>query len=382
MPEFKIPPISTLAGSTLGNFFRIIQSHYIEPKYYFKVFLTFLIIFIATPFHWWEFHVFNKKLGRYTFKKPPLFIIGHWRSGTTLLHNVLCKDSSFGYFTTYHSLFPNNLASKWIFKTFMRMNMPDKRPSDNVKLHIDFPQEDEFSFSNVQPNAYYNFFYFPKDYVSFYEKAMYHTGLSQGDRHKWYAAYDQLLKKAQINTNGERLIVKNPANTARIDKLLNLYPNARFLYIYRDPKTVFYSTQLFFQKLFPTLWLHEVDHKFIDKLIIDVYRRLMDDYMSQKSLIPKENLLEIRFEDFETNPDGELERIYTQLLNEDYSKVRSCFSEYFKTLKGYKKNKYDLDSEIVDILNKDWGKYMLLYSSGVQEKTEKEKASNAQSDNA
>ncbi len=362
MKDFKIPPISTLAGSTLGNYFKIIRKQHIAPKFYLKIVLTTLIILIATPFHWWEKLIFNRKVSKLSLKKQPLFILGHWRSGTTLLHNVLCKDPNASYMTTYHSLFPNNMSSKWLFKTFMRINMPDKRPSDNVQLNINFPQEDEFALSNCQANAYYNFFYFPKEYKTFYNRAIRHEGLSETEKNIWFSSYDQLIKKALLNIKGDRVIIKNPVNTARINQLIKLYPNAKFLYIYRNPITVFNSTQKFFHKLFPTLWLHEVDKSFIDRLIFDVYKMLMDGYEEQKSMIPKENLMELRFEDFEQNPVIEMEKIYEQLLNESFNEVKPYFTEYFDSLKGYKKNKYEVEKSLIDTIYKHWGSYMKKYN--------------------
>lgn len=361
MDEFKIPPISTLAGSTIKNYFNILRTGHIAPKYYFKIFLTTLIVLIATPFHLWEKIVFSYKLRNFEFKKPPLFILGHWRSGTTLLHNMLTKDPSASYITTYQSLFPSNLASKWLFRTFMRINMPDKRPSDGVELNIDFPQEDEFAFSNLQWNAYYNFFYFPQQYKTYYDRAVQHKNLSKKEIELWYKSYDTLLKKALIDTKGERLIVKNPVNTARIDKILKLYPDAKFIYIYRNPITVFFSTQKFFQELNPTLWLHEVDNKFIDKMIFDVYNHLMDDYLELKSLIPQGNLMEIRFEDFEKNPVNELEHIYSNFLKEDFLKVKQNFSKYFNTQKSHKKNKYQVKADFIAEIRKHLGKYIEMY---------------------
>jgi len=361
MDEFKIPPISTLAGSTIKNYFKILGKGHIAPKYYFKIFLTTIIVLIATPFHLWEYVVFSRKLKKIKFSKPPLFIMGHWRSGTTLLHNMLTKDPSASYITTYQSVFPSNLASKWLFRTFMRINMPDKRPSDGVKLNIDFPQEDEFAFSNLQWNAYYNFFYLPRNYKTFFEQSVHHKNLTEKEIELWYRSYDTLLKKALIDKKGERLIVKNPVNTARIDKILKLYPDAKFLYIYRNPVTVFFSTQRFFQQLNPTLWLHEVDNRFIDKMIFDVYNWLMDDYLEKKSMIPADNLLEIRFEEFEQNPVKEMENIYLHLLKEDFSLVKNHFSDYFNTQKSHKKNKYMVEADTIAEIRKHLGKYIEMY---------------------
>jgi len=362
MEEFKIPPISTLVGSTISNYFRILNKGKVAPKYYFKIFLTTLIVLIATPFHLWEEIVFRQKLRKFKFSKPPLFILGHWRSGTTLLHNSLSKDPSAGYVSTYQSLFPNNLASKWLFRTFMKINMPHKRPADGVELNISFPQEDEFAFCNCQPNSYYNFFYFPTLYKTFFEQAVNHENLTEKEIKVWFKTYDTLMKKALINTKGDRLIVKNPVNTGRIDKILKLYPDARFLYIYRNPVTVFYSTQLFFRQLNPTLWFHKVDIGFIDDMIFDVYNRLMDNYLKQKSLIPAGNLMELRFENFEQNPLKEMENIYTNLLKEDFSMVKNKFAEYFNTQKSHKKNKYLVDENTIASIRKNLGKYMEMYN--------------------
>ncbi len=362
MDEFKIPPISTLAGSTIGNYFRILRLGRIAPRYYFKIFLTTLIVLIATPFHLWEKISFRRRIQQFQFQKPPLFILGHWRSGTTLLHNMLTKDPSAAYITTYQSLFPSNLASKWLFRTFMRINMPDKRPSDGVELNIDFPQEDEFAFCNLQPYSYYNFFYFPIKYREFYEKSVHHQNLSKKEMETWYSKYDELLKKALIDTKGERVIVKNPVNTARIKQLLQLYPDAKFLYIYRNPITVFHSTRRFFQQLNPTLWFQEVGSEFIDLMIFDVYTRLMNDYLEQKSLIPPENLMELRFEEFEQDPVKEMKRIYTLLLKEDFSSVQFYFADYFKTQKGHRKNMYMVEASEIELIREHWGKFIEMYS--------------------
>jgi hypothetical protein len=361
MEEFKIPPISTLSGSTIANFFKILRKGHIEPRCYFKIFLTFLIVLIATPFHLWEEIYFRKKLKKLKFNKPPLFILGHWRSGTTLLHNMLSKDPSAAYVSTYQSLFPNNLASKWLFRTFMKIFMPHRRPSDGVELNIFFPQEDEFAFSNLQDNAYYNFFYFPSRYQSFYEKCIRLNSLSEKEIGLWYSSYEKLLKKALIDSKGERLIVKNPVNTARVDKILKLWPDARFIYIYRNPITVFYSTRRFLQQLCPTLWFHKVDDQFIDNMIFYVYKELINDYSEQKTLIPWGNLIELRFEEFEENPVKEIEKIYSVLLKEDFFAVQHYFTDYSKTQKGHKKNKYLVDASEIELINRHLGKFIEMY---------------------
>ena len=366
MGQFDLP-VSPLVGSTLTNYLKLIKQGHISSKFYTRIFLTTLVVLVSSPFHIWEWLFFKFKLRKFRFERPPLFILGHWRSGTTLLHNMLCADPDAGYITTYQSVFPNNIASKLVFKTFMKINIPDERPSDKVKLNVDFPQEDEFAFCNMNHNGYYNFFYFPENYDTFYKRSIGHEGLSNAEKQQWYKDYDLMVKKAVINTKGKRVIVKNPVNTARIKHLLKMYPDAKFLYIYRNPITVFLSTQRFFISLMPTLYLHETDNGFIDNMIFDVYKRLMNDYIDQKNLIPKENLLELKYEDFEKDPVNNLKNIYDTLLNENFEEKKSHFSRYFETIKGHKKNKYKIDATIIEEIKKEFGKYMEIYNFDIPE---------------
>ncbi len=352
MAGFKLPPISTLAGTTLGNYIKVLQKGKIDRKYYLMTVLTFLIIVIATPFHLWE----TVRFWSLRKKRPAkaLFILGHWRSGTTFLHNVLCQDPRAGFPTTYHSLFPNNLGSKAVFQTFMRLNMPDKRPSDNVKLNVAYPQEDDFALGNLCDLSYYNFFYFPKNYRQFYEEAVEMKATDRRIR-RWERSYLKLINKALWDTEGERIVIKSPVNTGRIPALLKLFPEAKFIYIYRNPYTVFLSTQKFFRALCPTLWFQEVDDEFLDDLIFDVFGRIIRDYEAQKDLIEKENLLEIRFEDFEKAPLRHLEEIYSELLEEDFEKCRDHLQTYLDQQRGYRKNEYQIPRKYYERIRRDWG---------------------------
>jgi hypothetical protein len=254
----------------------------------------------------------------------------------------------------------------------MRLKMPAKRPSDDMELNADYPQEDEFAFSNCQPDAFYNFFYFPAKYKHFYDRAINHKNMTDNEIRSWYKSYDTLLRKALIDTKGKQLIVKNPVNTARIDKLLKLYPDAKFLYIYRNPVTVFYSTQKFFRNLFPQLWLNPVSDDFIDKLILDLYLKLMNDYQKKKILIPEGNLLELRFEDFEKNPVEEIKKIYENLLKENFETVKPSFENYFESISDYWKNKYKVKKSVLESVMKEWEPFMELYRYEVPDDLEAE----------
>ncbi len=323
MSDFNIPPISVLLGSTLGNFMRTIRYGKIDHEYFHKVFFTSLICLIASPFHLWE-KFKDRKLNSQN--ESPLFIIGHWRSGTTFLHNLLCQDPNTGYVTTYQSVFPNNMHSKLLFRPFMKWKIPDKRPSDNIKLHVDYPQEDDFALASMLP-SFYHMFYFPNAYKALFDETVLFKNRPEKEIQKWKNIYNKLIVKAKANTGGNNVILKNPVNTARINKLLEMYPKARFIHIYRNPVVVYLSTKKFFLELFPTLQLQKSTPKQITNMIFDLYAKIMHAYFDQKALIPPTQLIEISFESFEVEPIKYLEEIYQQLALDDWEEAVPYFSK-------------------------------------------------------
>ncbi len=358
MADFKIPPISTLVGTTFSNFLKVVKGNKIEPGYYLNVVLTFLVIAIATPFHWKEKLVFRQKVKNYKFNDPPLFILGHWRSGTTYLHSVLCRADDAGYLTTYHSLFPNNLSSKYLFKNFMKWKMPDKRPSDNVKLNINFPQEDEFAMGNICPYSYYNFFYFPLNYKYYFQAYGKFESSPEAVISKWKKQYRQMIAKANINSGGSRAIIKNPVNTSRYHLLLEEFPDARFVHILRNPYIVYLSTKRFFIELMPTLWFHRVSEEFIEEMILTIYEDLYEAFLKNRHLLTDDNFLELKFEDFEKDPMKHLRNLYDKLGLKDFHLQEKRFSDYVSGQKGYKKNRYKISKREYENVSARWGKYL------------------------
>jgi hypothetical protein len=191
--------------------------------------------------------------------------------------------------------------------------------------------------------------------------------INNGLHPSWDTTYRNLIIKALLNSHGQRAVLKNPVNTARIKSLLRIFPEAKFIFIYRNPITVFLSTQKFFYELFPTLWFNKVDKAFIDDMIYENFKRMMHDYDSQKGGIPEGNLLEIRFEDFERDPLNQSRRIYTTLLGEDFILTEGHFEKFLSNQKGYAKNKYGIARPLLERIQLEWGDYMTRWGYEVPE---------------
>lgn len=160
-----------LVGYSCSSLIHILKTNSIAPKYYLKVLAIILINLINLPFRVYEQLFINPKFENKSLQQPPIFIIGHWRSGTTHLHNLLSQDSQMGFVSTYQSVFPNtlfNTIGRFIFRNFMGLLIPKNRKGDNVTLGPELPQEEEFTLGHRIPHSYYLFWFFPKKSAVFF----------------------------------------------------------------------------------------------------------------------------------------------------------------------------------------------------------------------
>lgn len=370
MSEFKLPPISPLIGSTLKNLNMVLQGQKIPSRFYFKVILTYFVLLIASLFHWIDKIYFKTKVAKFEFQKPPLFIIGHWRTGTTLVHNLLTLDPDASFVSTYHSVFPNNLKSKWLFKTFMRVFMPKKRPGDDIMLKVNYPQEDEYALSNLTHNSYYHFFYFPSNYKHYYKESVRFESFTEKDMERWKQLYRTMVVKALINKKGQRAILKNPVNTGRIRRLIEIFPDSPFIFMMRNPVIVYLSSKKFFLDLLPKVCLGEFDSDNIGEMILDTYATILRDYIAERKLIPSDKLAEVFFEEFAEDPQTHLKMIYEKFNVGNFDSVKIKISNYIEANKDYTISTYQIDKDELDLVMEKLGFAMKLWKYGMPENVE------------
>ena len=154
--------------------------------------------------------------------------------------------------------------------------------------------------------------------------------------------------------NGKRLISKNPPNTARIKFLIDLFPEAKFIHIYRNPYTVYLSTRHFYRKTMEKFKFQRISSELIEENMIKIYKDMMKTYFNEYKLIPKGNLVEIKFEDLEVDPIGQLKKIYLELNLSGFEENRIRFQNYLDQIKTYSKNKFQLDNKTIKKIQKNW----------------------------
>ena len=286
--EFDKLPINTLVGADWKTFKAVTANKTIDKGFRNKYFLTKSVcrlLSLLQPFEDARY----RKIADKPLEMDPVFILGHWRSGTTFMHNVFSCDKHFGYNTTYQTVFPNlMLWGQPFFKKNMAFLMPDKRPTDNMELKVDLPQEEE-------------------------------------------------------------------PHTGRVKTLVEMFPNAKFIYLKRNPYTVFESTRSFFTNTIQPLRLQDISNEQIESNFIEVYRRLFYKYEEQKHLIPEGNLVEVKFEDFEQDAFAMTEDIYKKLNLPGFEESKAEIEKYLGKKKGYKKNQYKYADRTVRLVEENWG---------------------------
>jgi hypothetical protein len=137
--------------------------------------------------------------------------------------------------------------------------------------------------------------------------------------------------------------------------LLELFPGAKFVHIYRDPHAVFQSTRHMMRKAWPWWRLQRPDESNLDDRIVSQYKEVFKAFFDERSLIPPGHLHEVRFEELERDPIRQLRRLYDRLALPDFAPVEPVLREYLCSLAGYQKNSFpELSAEVRERLAREW----------------------------
>lgn len=351
---FLLPPAVGYSWKVIAY---LLRRYRISFTYLFRVIITLLINLVNTPFRLYEKWWINPKFQNNELLEPPVFVLGHWRSGTTHLHNILCQDPKTAYVTTFQSVFPDTTlgsVGRALFEGFAKLLIPGTRKGDNVVLGTELPQEEEFALGDKTPISVYYFWMFPRHLITCYYRYIRFDGIDPSTIESWKKDMYLLINKSIKNTGKPRFVSKNPPHTARVELLLDMYPNARFIHIHRNPVEVYLSTRNFFEKMLPHLQIQTVDQTLLNEQIFELYRLLMNDYLKQRASIPDGQLIEVAFEDLEAKPMAQLKEIYTRLNLSGFEEASPYFEAYLKKMSSYKKNEHFLSKDLLDRIMNEW----------------------------
>jgi hypothetical protein len=295
-----------------------------------------------------------QRLATHELDPRPIFIIGHYRSGTTYLHNLLGCDAALAYPSTFQVFFPEVfLGAEDMLGPIFRKTLPARRPFDHVRLDPDLPHEDEFALGNASRYSFYHGLCFPKRMRRHFERGV--LLVDPPDREAWKHLYRQFLTKVSLQAQGRPLVLKNPAHSARIELLLEMFPEARFIHIYRNPFAVYLSTTHFFRTFISVYGFQRVSEPELQELVWYVYEQLMGRLFADIPRIPAGQLTQVCYEHLLGAELPQLEAIYAALGLDGFDAARPAFAAHVAEQTEFRTNAHALDDATRRRIVQHWG---------------------------
>lgn len=343
-----------LAGVTLGDWLRLLRDNR------FAIFPSCLPRALMITFQsignsvsaWNEARRYAARLEGVAIS-PPLFVLGHWRSGTTHLHNLLAVDERFAFPNNYQALYPRTfLSTETVNAPLIGRLFPKRRPMDNMEWNLQSPQEDEFALCVSSFKSPYMGWKFPRQ-RDHYDRYLTFRGVPDSEIAQWQEAFLLFLRK--LTWKYERpLVLKSPPHTCRVRLLLQMFPGARFVHVHRNPYAVFQSSRHLFQVGAVRERLQRPRQDDLDEWTLRQYRQMYDVFFEERSLIPEGHFHEVCFEDLEADPVAQVRSIYEN-LGLPFTQVEPALRRYVDSIAGYRKNEFpDLSAALRARIGVEW----------------------------
>ena len=288
---------------------------------------------------------------------PPIFILGHWRSGTTHLYNIMARGG-FAYVPPVATGLPWDMfgLGRW-FRPLLERALPKHRYIDNIPVNPDSPQEDEIAIANMCDLSFYHGLYFPRRFERAFNRGVFFDGCTDRDIAVWQDRFRHLLAKLSLQFGGQRLLIKNPVHTARIAVLQSMWPDAAFIHIHRSPYAVFQSMRNFYAKLLRQFAVQDYGHIDIDDHILTTYARMMQRFDAERPGVADNRFVEIGYADLMADPLAALAAVYDRLGLTGFDDAKPGFDAYLQTVTRYQKNTYAYsaaDAALVEARCQPW----------------------------
>jgi hypothetical protein len=287
--------------------------------------------------------------------KEPVFIVGNFRSGTTLLHRLMTKDDRSTSFTSWELYMSPSVVSRRFYEGLMKINHAMGNPArwlihlfDKIvekeahihKIGLNEVEEDgQVLFQIWSSFDIIAFFPFPK----LIRKYIYYDDqVPDVVKERDMAYYSEIVKKHIYSHNGRRYISKNPSHSPKVKTLHRYYPDAKFINIVRNPLQVIPSTISLYSKHCRTYGDPADEYNLQETIIEHSKHWYLYPHQYLKSL-PSDQYIQVFYKDLVADPEGTIRRIYRQFnfeLSPDYARVLRAEAEKAKSYKS--KHRYSL----------------------------------------
>ncbi|MEM7104242.1 MAG: sulfotransferase [Bacteroidota bacterium] len=314
---------------------------------------------------------------RYRFQKVenPVFIISNPRSGTTYLHRLLCLDTNrYTYTLLYHSIF----TSVTIIKLIDVIGWVDRRIGRPFRKLFDWIDSKVFDgWKDIHPTGLNQseedegMYVFPLISTAiclicpFMQEFKYLTipdEMPEWVRKRLKLYFKSSIKRFVYATGKDKTVLsKNVISIGRIKTILEIFPNAKIVYLIRDPRKAVPS----FISMFCAPWkLHSPElpkngpeYRALGQIAIDYYSY----FQEIKDELKQKNLFQLEYTDLVAKPVESVRRIYKNFdlpfteeflanLEKETQKTRKYRSKHSYSLEAYGFSEKELVKQLAPVM--------------------------------
>jgi len=350
---------SPLQGMRFGDFARVLRENRfaVHPAYWPRVASTGLGTLLGSILARRELSRFGERIDATPVVRP-IFILGHYRSGTTHLHNLLSQDSRLGFPNYYQVTFPHTfLGSEHSLGTRIGNAFAvRKRPQDNVAIDLWATAEDEVALCALTGLSPQMMWHFPR-HARQYRRFLSFREADCAERRRWQQAFLHFARKLSLRHEQRPLVFKSPCHTARISMLLEIFPDARFVHIHRHPFEIFQSTRKTERKVAPFFRFQRPAAAELDEMILWRYRAMYDAFFDEVAGIPDGCFAEVSFDQLQREPVAMMRRIYETLDLPEFDVTLPAVERYLTEVQDYRRNQYgELDPALRQRISQEWSR--------------------------
>ena len=263
-------------------------------------------------------------------------ILGYWRSGTTLLHELLCLDQRYSFPTTHACMNPHHFLMTEE-AALARDIGGVQRPMDEMEVRAGSPQEDEFALLTLGARSPYEALLAPSR-LSEALKLSDPADLPPEDRERWHSLFLSFLSGVSIRGNGRPVILKSPTHGFRVATIRGLLPDARYILIVRNPLSNFESVVRMWRRMFEIYCVAgplPSEDEIREAVLIDRLR-FEQKLAAGTAGLPENRFATLSYESLTGNPCDEVAKLYEQLDLGDFGAVSGLIREEIERRKDYR----------------------------------------------
>jgi hypothetical protein len=283
--------------------------------------------------------IFGRRIGAVAIDAPPIVVVGFMRTGTTLVHELLARDPRHTAPTMYQCLAPAHfLVTAGLATALVDRLLPRRRPMDDMRQGVDRPFEDEFALCLSGLASPYLFFFFPRSAARHDDDPD-----DPASAERWRTCFVHFLRAVLLARPG-RLVLKSPPHTARVARLLDILPAARFVHMVRDPRAVVPSAIHTVSVLIEYYGLQRASADAVEDWVFRHFELAERRWDVDRARLSPDRFIEVRYEDFVADPLAGLERIYATLGLGPFAPARAPAEGYLREVAGHRTNRFARDA--------------------------------------